>query len=156
MFLSWILCCLHSSSKWFICSHSTFIWWVSNRSLYIVIVCNNTIIWWQGYYAASYQLPLRKLDASVVEMSRVLLGSKPGSVWNRPRSLGYVPVPFMGRRVGLMEAIANFSKIQWALYIVKVKQFIYFWDTLASVLLNLHEVIGASLHSVIKIWYLYL
>ncbi|KAG0619321.1 hypothetical protein M758_4G131100 [Ceratodon purpureus] len=64
----------------------------------------------QGYTLNNYQPPLRKLDPYVVEMSRVLLGSKPGSIWNRPRSLGYVAVPLPGRSIGIADAISFLSK----------------------------------------------
>uniref|UniRef100_A0A7I4DTH0 Bromo domain-containing protein n=1 Tax=Physcomitrium patens TaxID=3218 RepID=A0A7I4DTH0_PHYPA len=64
----------------------------------------------QGDIPANYQLPLRKLDPYVVEMSRILLGSKPGSIWNRPRSLGYVSAPLPARSVGIADAISLFSK----------------------------------------------
>lgn len=75
----------------------------------------------QGHTSPNFQLPLRKLDPYVLEMSRILLGSKPGSIWNRPRSLGYVPVLHPARRVGLADAISSFSRSYWS----DSEQFIY-------------------------------
>ncbi|CAM6014853.1 unnamed protein product [Sphagnum balticum] len=62
----------------------------------------------QGYHAASYQLPPQRLTPAVHRMTCILFGSSAGSIWNQPRSLGYIPLP-PSRKLGLMQAVKSLT-----------------------------------------------